>query len=96
MPRFPSIERDLAIIVSKNFPSQLAIDWVKGLNQALIEQVDVFDEYTGPPISAEKKSLAYKVFYRSPERTLTDQEVNAVHEDLTRRLCVEFAATLRK
>lgn len=95
IPRFPSVERDLAIIVPKDFPSQAAIDWVKGLNQALIEQVGVFDEYTGAPISAEKKSLAYKVFYRSTERTLTDQEVNAVHEDLTRRLCAEFAATLR-
>ena len=95
IPRFPSVERDLAIVVAEDFPSRTVIDWVGGLGQALIERVDVFDEYTGAPISEGRKSLAYKVFYRSPERTLTDHEVNAVHEDLTRQLCAEFDATLR-
>ncbi len=95
IPRFPSVERDLAIVVAEDFPSQTVIDWVRELDRALIERVDIFDEYTGAPISEGKKSLAYKVFYRSPERTLTDHEVNAVHEDLTRRLCAAFDATLR-
>ena len=95
IPRFPSVERDLAIVVAEDFPSQTVIDWVKGLDRALIERVDIFDEYTGAPISEGRKSLAYKVFYRSMERTLTDQEVNAVHEDLTRQLCAAFDATLR-
>ena len=95
IPRFPSVERDLAIVVAEDFPSQTVIDWVRGLDQALIERVDVFDEYTGAPISEGRKSLAYKVFYRSTERTLTDHEVNTVHEDLTRRLCAAFDATLR-
>ncbi len=95
IPRFPSVERDLAIVVTEDFPSQTVIDWVRGLDRALIERVDIFDEYSGAPISEGRKSLAYKVFYRSKERTLTDHEVNAVHEDLTRRLCTEFNATLR-
>ena len=85
----------MAIVVPEDFPSRTVIDWVGGLDQALIERVDIFDEYTGAPIREGRKSLAYKVFYRSPERTLTDHEVNAVHEDLTRRLCAEFDATLR-
>lgn len=95
IPRFPSVERDLAIVVAEDFPSQTVIDWVRGLDRTLIERVDVFDEYTGAPISEGRKSLAYKVFYRSTERTLTDHEVNTVHEDLTRRLCATFDATLR-
>ena len=95
IPRFPSVERDLAIVVAEDFPSQTVIDWVRELDRALIERVDVFDEYTGAPISEGRKSLAYKVFYRSMERTLTDHEVNTVHEDLTRRLCAAFDATLR-
>ncbi len=95
IPRFPSVERDLAIVVTRNFPSQTVIDWVHGLAQKLIERVEVFDEYTGAPIEEGRKSLAYKVFYRSAERTLTDEEVNGVHEDLTRTLCSEFDATLR-
>ena len=95
IPRFPSVERDLAIVVAEDFPSRTVIDWVKGLDRALIERVDIFDEYTGAPISEGRKSLAYKVFYRSTERTLTDNEVNAVHEDMTRRLCAALDATLR-
>ena len=95
IPRFPSVERDIAIVVAEELPSRTVIDWVEGLEQTLIERVDVFDEYTGAPISEGRKSLAYKVFYRSTERTLTDHEVNAVHEDLTRRLCAAFDATLR-
>ena len=95
IPRFPSVERDLAIVVAEDFPSQTVIDWVEGLDRDLIERVGIFDEYTGAPISEGRKSLAYKVFYRSAERTLTDHEVNAMHEDLTRRLCAAFNATLR-
>ncbi len=95
IPRFPSVERDLAIVVAEDFPSQTVIDWVRELDRPLIERVNVFDEYTGAPISEGRKSLAYKVFYRSTERTLTDHEVNTVHEDLTRRLCAAFDATLR-
>lgn len=95
VPRFPSVERDLAIVVAEDFPSRTVIDWVERLDLDLIERVDIFDEYTGAPISEGRKSLAYKVFYRSTERTLTDHEVNAMHEDLTRRLCAAFNATLR-
>ncbi len=95
IPRFPSVERDLAIVVAQDFPSQTVADWVHGLGQRLIERVEIFDEYTGAPIEEGRKSLAYKVFYRSAERTLTDHEVNGVHEDLTRRLCSEFDAALR-
>ncbi len=93
--RFPAVERDLAIIVAEDFPSQTVIDWVRERDRALIERVDIFDEYTGAPISKGRKSLAYKVFYRSAERTLTDHEVNTVHEELTRRLCAAFDAALR-
>ncbi len=95
LPRFPAVERDLAIVVAQDFPSRTVIDWVRDLDRALIERVNVFDEYTGAPISEGRKSLAYKVYYRSTERTLTDHEVNTVHEDLTRRLCDAFDATLR-
>ncbi len=95
IPRFPSVERDLAIVVARDFQSQTVIDWVHKLDEKLIERVEVFDEYTGAPIEEGKKSLAYKVFYRSAEKTLTDQEVNGVHEDLTRKLCSEFDAMLR-
>jgi len=96
LPRFPLVERDLAIVVAEQFPSQRVIDWVKGLHQRLIEDVVVFDEYHGAPISAGQKSLAFKVFYRAHDRTLTDEEVNMLHDDLTQQLCRDTNATLRQ
>ena len=80
IPRFPSVERDLAIVVAQDFLSQAVVDWVQGLDRALIERVEVFDEYTGAPISEGKKSLGlHRSLYRAKDRTLTDdEEINAV------------------
>ena len=96
LPRFPLVERDLAIVVAEELPSRRVVDWVKGLHQQLIQDVVVFDEYKGAPISVGKKSLAFKVFYRAHDRTLTDEEVNTVHQDLTQQLCHDMKATLRQ
>ncbi|HXQ24215.1 MAG TPA: hypothetical protein VN812_21210, partial [Candidatus Acidoferrales bacterium] len=54
--------------------------WGAGLH--VIEDVSLFDQYVGPPIPAGKKSLAYTIAYRAPDRTLTDAEVNDMHAQL--------------
>jgi phenylalanyl-tRNA synthetase beta chain len=95
LPRFPSIERDVALIVDQSFPAQRIITWVKGLRQPLIEDVQLFDDYRGPSIPSEKRSLAYTISYRAEDRTLTDSEVNALHEELIDRLAKEFDAQPR-
>src|SRR5437870_7097105 len=82
LPRFPSVERDLAVVVDKEFPAQRIINWIKDQGHSLIEEVQVFDQYHGSPIPEGKKSLAYTVSYRAEDRTLTDAEVNALHQDL--------------
>ncbi|MFQ5540313.1 MAG: phenylalanine--tRNA ligase subunit beta, partial [Candidatus Binatia bacterium] len=90
LPRYPSVERDLAIVVQEAFPSQKIINWIKGLGHSLIEDVQIFDQYRGSPIPEDKKSLAYTISYRASDRTLTDDEVNAIHHDLTSKMCQEF------
>ena len=50
--------------------------------EQLIEDVFLFDQYVGAPIPPGKKSLAYSICYRAPDRTLTDAEVNAMHTRL--------------
>jgi phenylalanyl-tRNA synthetase beta chain len=50
----------------------------------------VFDCYRGAPIPSGKKSLAYTIAYRAADRTLTDDEVNAIHERVARRVAGEF------
>ena len=55
----------------------------------------LFDCYRGAPIAEGKKSLAYTIAYRAPDRTLTDDEVNALQENLRRHLGARFALELR-
>jgi phenylalanyl-tRNA synthetase beta chain len=95
LPRFPSVERDLAMVVDESFPAQRIIDWIKDLRNALIENVEVFDQYRGAPIPAGKKSLAYTISYRAEDRTLTDAEVQPLHQELVARLGEVFGAQLR-
>jgi phenylalanyl-tRNA synthetase beta chain len=82
LPRYPAVERDFALIVDQAVPSQQIIGCINELGESLIERVEVFDEYRGDPIPEGKKSLAYKIFYRSDERTLTDSEVHWVHQQV--------------
>lgn len=95
LPRFPSVERDFAIVVEGEFPSQQIISWIKNRGEALIEYVEVFDQYVGSPIPAGKKSLAYKISYRADDRTLTDTEVNTVHQNLVDQIAKFFGAQVR-
>ncbi len=95
LPRFPPVERDLAVVVDEGFPAQQIITWIKGLNNSLIETVQIFDQYRGSPIPKGKKNLAYSVSYRAEDRTLTDDEINTIHENLTDKMCQQFGATLR-
>jgi phenylalanyl-tRNA synthetase beta chain len=61
----------------------------------LIEHVEAFDEYRGAPVAEGKKSLAYKVSYRAEDRTLTDAEINALHQKLITEIGKVFGAELR-
>jgi len=95
LPRFPSVERDFAVVVDHAFPSQRIIDWIANRGEALIEAATVFDQYLGAPIPEGKKSLAYKISYRADERTLTDTEINALHQKLVDQIGQLFGAQLR-
>ena len=95
LPRFPAVERDVAIVVDGDFAAQRVISWIKSLGESLIENVEVFDQYLGAPIPEGKKSLAYKVSYRAADRTLTDMEINTLHQSLVDRLGTTFGAERR-
>ena len=95
LPRFPSVERDFAIIIDRTFPAQQIVDWIKNRAEALIQVVAVFDQYLGSPIPEGKKSLAYKISYRADDRTLTDTEVNTLHQSLMDQVVKLFGAQIR-
>ena len=96
LPRFPAVSRDIAVVVDDDFPAQQVLDAVKEVAQPLVEEVRVFDHYTGSPIPAGKKSLAYTIAYRAPDRTLTDDEVNAMHDQLVAQLVRQLPLEVRR
>jgi phenylalanyl-tRNA synthetase beta chain len=95
LPRFPSVGRDFALVVARDFQAQRIVTWIRSLGDGLIENVEVFDEYRGAPIPEGKKSLAYKISYRAEDRTLTDAEINLRHEKLVADIERAFGAELR-
>lgn len=95
LPKFPAIERDFAIVVDRDFASQRIIAWIEKLGESLIEYVQVFDQYIGAPVPDGKKSLAYNICYRAEGRTLTDSEVNPLHQSVVDRIGREFGAERR-
>ena len=96
LARFPAILRDVAVVVDSGFQAQQVLDVIRDAAHPLVEEVRVFDQYTGAPIPAGKKGLAYSIAYRSPERTLTDDEVNVLHEDMVATLVRTLDVEVRR
>jgi phenylalanyl-tRNA synthetase beta chain len=95
LPRYPAVTRDIAVVVEEEFRSQAVLEEIGRLNHPLIESARLFDCYRGDPIAPGRKSLAYTIAYRAPDRTLTDDEVVAAHETVRARLRERFALDLR-
>ena len=84
------------MVVDEEFQAQDVVDAVTQLAEPLVEGVQVFDCYTGAPIPAGRKSLAYTIAYRAPNRTLTDDEVNVMHEQLVAQLVRQLPLEVRR
>lgn len=96
LPRFPAVVRDLAILTAEDFVAGEVIRFIREWENEWIEAVRLFDQYRGAPVPPGHKSLAYSITYRAVDRTLTDDEVNAVHEQLTARLGEALGVELRR
>jgi phenylalanyl-tRNA synthetase beta chain len=70
------------------------ISEIKKSDIDIIEDISVFDVYSGKPIEEGKKSLSIRITYRSHEQTLEDGPVNSLHQSITQRLLSAFNAAL--
>jgi phenylalanyl-tRNA synthetase beta chain len=95
LPKFPSVSRDMALIVRESLSVQEVVDFIWQLREPMLEQVEIFDIYRHPELSKGKKSLGYRLTYRSAERSLTDTEVNELHGRLVQRVLNNYNAVLR-
>lgn len=97
LPRFPGSSRDIAMLVPADLPADAIADFFAAHDEPLLQEVELFDLFrdeSGEKLDTGKKSLAWSVSYRSPERTLEAEEVDRAHEklllSLERDLAVEF------
>lgn len=96
LPRYPSIGRDIAVVVNREVQVGALMSKVREIAGSLLETIQVFDIYTGDRVDADKKSVALALVYRTAERTLTDEEVSELHAKVVSALSETFGAELRK
>jgi phenylalanyl-tRNA synthetase beta chain len=77
---FPPVHLDLALVVDDDVPSSAVTDALRSGAGELLEQLRLFDVYTGAPVPAGSRSLAYALTLRAPDRTLTSEEATAVRD----------------
>ncbi len=94
IPKFPFTDRDITLIVDNHVQAGDIIAKVKTFEEKLMEDICILDVYSGNPIPAGKKSISLRIVYRSFTETLSDQQVNLVHQQLTDRIIQKFNATL--
>lgn len=92
---YPEVRQDLAFVVDADVPAAALLDAVRTAGAPELQSAAVFDEYRGEQIGAGKKSLAFRVAFGSPERTLTDEEATAVRGRIVAALGEQFGAELR-
>lgn len=95
LPRYPSSSRDIALVLDEGVPSGDVVKIIESHNNGMIESIDLFDVYVGDQIEKGKKSLAYSIVFRLPERTLTDEDIQGVMDSILKDLNEKFDAKLR-
>lgn len=93
--KFPSIERDLAIVVDSNVKAKEVIDVIKMVAKKYLVSIDIFDLYEDISLGENKKSLAIKMLFNDSNKTLETNDINKVINSILNRLDFYFKATLR-
>jgi phenylalanyl-tRNA synthetase beta chain len=95
LPRFPAVNRDLGVVVSEAVDAAALHRTIRGAGGELLESATAFDEYRGSQIAEGYKSVAFTMTFRSPERTLTDAEVDGLLEAIKAALVRQHQASFR-
>jgi phenylalanyl-tRNA synthetase beta chain len=96
LPRYPSINRDIAIIIPENIAVDQIMKTISNINERLIQKVELFDIFKGEQIKKGFKSVAFTIIFQAQDRTLTDDEVDKMMENVTIQLRDNFQAELRQ
>lgn len=95
LPKYPAASRDLAVIVDAATGAGDMMNAIRAAGGKRVESVSLFDVFSGKQVGEGKKSVAYAITMRSPEGTMTDEEVDAVMKKILKALEKDFGAQLR-
>lgn len=94
LPRYPAVRRDVAVVAPEALSHAAVESALREAAGTMLETVELFDVYTGPPLDAGMRNLAYALTLRAPDRTLTGDEVEAIirsiYEEVPARLPVRI------
>jgi phenylalanyl-tRNA synthetase beta chain len=93
--RFPAITRDVALLIRKDLDARRILEILRENHEELLENVDIFDVYSGKGIPEDVKSLGLRMTYRSAVRTLTDEEISPIHSRIIGNLVQATEARIR-
>jgi phenylalanyl-tRNA synthetase beta chain len=96
LPRFPALQLDLALVVDESVSHEQVLTELRQAAGELLDDVRLFDVYRGASITEGRKSLAFRLSFRAPDRTLTDQDVARHVETIELRLAERLGARVRR
>jgi phenylalanyl-tRNA synthetase beta chain len=94
-PRFPPVDRDLALIVSEDRPVAGVASVIRSAAGDLLRDLRLFDVYRGAPLNSGEKSVAYRLSFQAQDRTLTEEQIDEVIERVRDALGRELGARVR-
>ncbi len=92
---FPAVFQDVSLVVAAHVPAQAVADAVREGAGDLLEDVQLFDVFTGSQIGGDRKSLTFALRFRAPDRTLTEDDASAARDAAVRRAAEAVGAELR-
>jgi phenylalanyl-tRNA synthetase alpha chain len=94
--KYPATSRDISFIIDKNINLNNYYEIVRDFAENLIEEVKLLDSYEDDEkFGKDKKSYTFRIVYRSPERTLTNSEINTIQDKIREKTKLELSAELR-
>ena len=94
--KYPTISKDLALVVNEDLTSEEISKAIKKSAGNLLTGIEVFDVYSGEKLGTDKKSIAFSLKFGTNNRTLTDEEVNAILENIIKDMENKLKAEIRR
>ncbi|MBI5443868.1 MAG: phenylalanine--tRNA ligase subunit beta [Deltaproteobacteria bacterium] len=96
LDRYPAVERDIALLADRSVLTADVLEAIGSVGSKLIRSAVLFDAFEGKRLPEGKVSLAFRITYRSDERTLTEEEVTKLEDQVLRRIADRTGAKLRE